>query len=73
MCLEFDYHRPRNTALIASLLAGCLTMLQLLAVPAARAVEVLSVRELASHCALLSSKPDGVDGQYLKQHYPREL
>ena len=39
-------------------------MLQLLAVPAVKAVEVLSAQELASHCALLGSEPEGVDGQY---------
>lgn len=39
-------------------------MLQLLAAPAARAIEVLSARELASYCALLGSEPDGADGQH---------
>ncbi len=39
-------------------------MLQLLAVPAVKAVEELSARELGSHCALLRSDPEGVDAQY---------
>lgn len=47
--------------MIADLQAGCLMMLQPFT---ATAVEVLSVRELATHCALLASEPDGVDGQY---------
>lgn len=64
MCFEVNYHRPRNKTMIFTLLGGCLMMLQLLAVPAVKAVEVLSARELASHCALLGSEPEGVDGQY---------
>lgn len=32
--------------------------------PTATALEVLPVKELAEHCALLESQPDGVDGQY---------
>ncbi|MFK7977387.1 MAG: Rap1a/Tai family immunity protein, partial [Halioglobus sp.] len=32
--------------------------------PNAKAVEILSAKELASHCALLSTEPEGVDGQY---------
>lgn len=32
--------------------------------PLAAAVEVLPAKELAAHCALLESNPDGVDGQY---------
>lgn len=68
MCFEFKYHRPRNTAIITELLVGCLLMLQLLTAPAATAVEVLSARELASHCAQLGSEPDGVDGQYCMRY-----
>jgi hypothetical protein len=64
MCFEFNYHRPRNTAMIVTLLGGGLIMLQLLAAPAVKAVEVLSAQELASHCARLSIEPEGVDGQY---------
>jgi hypothetical protein len=64
MYFEFNFHRPRNTAMIVTLLGTGLMMLQLLAVPTVKAVEVLSAQELASHCARLSSEPEGVDGQY---------
>jgi hypothetical protein len=64
MCFEFNFHRPRNTAMFVTLLGAGIMMLQLLAVPAVKAVEVLSAQELASHCARLSSEPEGVDGQY---------
>ena len=64
MCFEVNYRRPRNTAMILTLLGGCLMTLQLLVVPAVKAVEVLSAQELASHCARLRSEPEGVDGQY---------
>ena len=73
ICFEFKYRRPRNTARIPFLLAGWLMMLQMLAVPAAKTVEVLSIRELAFHCVLPGSGSDGVDGQYLNQHYRCEL
>ncbi|PLW67666.1 hypothetical protein C0039_15810 [Pseudohalioglobus lutimaris] len=43
---------------------ACLVMLQVFTVSTAKAIEVLSARELASHCARLKSNPDGVDGQY---------
>jgi hypothetical protein len=64
MCFEFNYLRPRNTAIIVTLMGLGLIVLQLLAVPAVKAVEELSARELGSHCALLSSDPAGVDAQY---------
>jgi hypothetical protein len=59
-----NHSRTYNIAMIVSLLVWCLITLQLLSMPAAKAVEVLSARELASHCALLSSNSEGVDGQY---------
>lgn len=64
MSSELYSHRPRNTAIIVTLVGAGVMMLQLLAVPAVKAVEVLSAQELASHCALLGSEPEGVDGQY---------
>ncbi|MFT4613589.1 MAG: hypothetical protein ACI9NT_000730 [Bacteroidia bacterium] len=64
MCFEFNSSRPRNTAMIVTLLGGWLIVLQLLTVPAVNAVEELSARELGSHCALLRSDPDGADAQY---------
>lgn len=39
-------------------------IVQLLSVPAAKALEVLTAQELASHCAQLGTEPEGVDGQY---------
>jgi len=54
----------RNSAMSCSLLATILMTLQLILVPTAKALEVLSAQELASHCALLGSEEDGVDGQY---------
>lgn len=41
-----------------------LVILMLVAAPVARAVEVLTVHELASHCHRLEAEPDGVDSQY---------
>ncbi|MFT6450049.1 MAG: hypothetical protein ACJAW8_002426 [Oleispira sp.] len=37
---------------------------QLLSVPPAKAVEVLTAQELSSHCALFNAEPESVDGQY---------
>jgi hypothetical protein len=64
MYFESNSHRPRNTAMTVTLVGAGLVILQLLAAPAVRAVEVLSAQELASHCARLNSEPEGVDGQY---------
>lgn len=36
----------------------------LMPAPATRAVEVLTVHELASHCALIETEPTGADAQY---------
>lgn len=36
----------------------------LVAAPGVRAVEVLTVRELVSHCQLMEAEPRGVDAQY---------
>jgi len=47
-----------------SALAGIVGLVLLAAGPPAKAVEVLSAEELASHCALLNSQPDGADAQY---------
>lgn len=43
---------------------GFLMILLILLAPATRAVEVLSAGELASHCVLLNSEPEGVDATY---------
>ena len=64
MSFEATFPRPANTAKFFSLTGSILMMLQLLAAPTAKALEVLSAQELALHCALLSSEPEGVDSQY---------
>ncbi|MGI1998276.1 Rap1a/Tai family immunity protein [Shewanella frigidimarina] len=46
------------------LMVFALLAIQLLSVPPAKAVEVLTVQELSSHCALFNSEPESVDGQY---------
>lgn len=38
--------------------------IQLLSLPSAKALEVLSAQELASHCTFIVNEPDGVDAQY---------
>lgn len=62
--MQLDDHQPRNTLKIAALFAGIFIALQLLSVPKAAAVEKLSAEELGLHCVLLSSSPEGADGQY---------
>jgi hypothetical protein len=64
MSLNNNYSSLRNTAKIYSQLASALLLLQLMSVTTANALEVLSSQELASHCALHKTKPEGVDGQY---------
>jgi hypothetical protein len=64
MSLENKYSSLRNTAKIYPKLACALVLLQLMSVSTANALEELSSKELASHCALLKTEPEGVDGQY---------
>ena len=64
MFVEGVFKKPRNPALVPVPLCACVAMACMLAVPVVQAVEVLSAKELASHCALLKTDPDGVDGQY---------
>jgi hypothetical protein len=64
MPLENKHSNMRSTAKVIPKLACTALFLQLMLIPAAHAVEVLTSKELASHCALLSANPDGVDGQY---------
>jgi len=45
-------------------LPGSVLLLLLLVVPVTKAVEVLTAQELAAHCDLLKTEPDGVDAQY---------
>ena len=39
-------------------------LIALLAVPGVRAVEVLTVHDLVSHCKLMGEEPEGADAQY---------
>ena len=64
MPLENKHSSPRSFAKIFPKLTCTALLLQLILVPTASAVEILSSKELASHCALLSANPEGVDGQY---------
>jgi hypothetical protein len=64
MLLEVSYKHQRNPMLIARWMCASLVMIQMWLVPVARALEVLSARELASHCTLLASEPEGTDAQY---------
>ena len=45
-------------------LPGSVLLLLLLVVPVTKAVEVLTAQELAAHCDLLKTEPDGADAQY---------
>jgi hypothetical protein len=64
MSLKNQHSSKRNTAKIYATLAGFLLPMQLVSVPVAHSVEVLSAHELASHCARLNAEPDGADAQY---------
>lgn len=61
---QFGDRTAPSSSRAVCLLAGGIIILQLFAVSAAQAIEVLTARELASHCALLESEPDGADAQY---------
>jgi len=45
-------------------LTGIVLLLLLLVAPVTKAVGVLTAQELASHCAMVKSEPQGVDAQY---------
>lgn len=64
MYLKDKRSNLRNATKITSKLTYAFLTLQLLSVSTANALEVLSAKELSSHCALLSTQPQGVDGQY---------
>ena len=57
--LEFFVSAP-----VARMSQLALVIALLAVAPVARAVEVLSVHELASHCDRLAAEPDGADAQY---------
>jgi hypothetical protein len=46
------------------ILTGSVLLVLLLVVPVTKAVEVLTAQELAAHCDLLKTEPDGADAQY---------
>lgn len=64
MSLENKHSSLRNITKITSRLACTLLALQLMSLSTANAVEVLSAKELASHCDKFSTDSDGIDGQY---------
>jgi hypothetical protein len=55
--------RPAS-ATIVRLSWSALVLATLVASPGLRAVEVLTVHELVSHCEFLEAEPDGADAQY---------
>ena len=61
---ENKHSSPRDQAKNYPRLTCTVILQQLILVPTASAVEILSSKELASHCVLLSANPEGVDGQY---------
>ena len=63
ICPDIHVGAPK-TASCTRALAGVVGLMLLAAGPPAQAVEVLSAEELASHCILLNSEPDGADAQY---------
>lgn len=64
MSLENKESQLHNTAKNFLMVVCVLLMVQLMLVPTAKALEVLTTQELTSHCALLGTEPDGVDDQY---------
>lgn len=64
MSLKNKHSSLRIITTISSKLAGVLLTLVFMSLSTANALEVLSSKELASHCNKLSTQPDGVDGQY---------
>ncbi|MFT4823149.1 MAG: hypothetical protein ACJAUG_002415 [Halioglobus sp.] len=64
MPVEIKFFLSRNTAKLFSMIGSVFVISLMVFAPTAKAIEVLSAQELASHCALLDSEPDGVDGQY---------
>lgn len=64
MHLENKHSSLRNITKITTKFGFILMALQMMSLSTANAVEVLSSKELASHCNKLSAEPDGVDGQY---------
>lgn len=64
MPLENKHICLRNLARFFPTLMCRVLFLQLLLVPTVHAVEILTSKELASHCAMLNVNPEGADGQY---------
>jgi len=62
MDCHISQRRLPGSIAVISILVGLLLLLQV--TPPAKAVEVLSAQELASHCALVKTEPEGVDAQY---------
>ena len=64
MNIQIDHHVIPQDAAISAPFAGLVMLLLLLAVSTAKALELLSARELSSHCAFIKDEPDGVDATY---------
>lgn len=64
MSLENKRLNLRNNASIVPKLVSVFLALQVMSISTVNALEVLSAKELASHCTLLNTEPQGVDGQY---------
>tara|TARA_R110001592_G_scaffold240929_2_gene501278 strand:- start:105296 stop:105805 length:510 start_codon:yes stop_codon:yes gene_type:complete len=64
MSFHTMYPAAPKTVPLTTALAALVVFMLLFAGSPARAVEVLSAEELASHCVLLRSDPDGADAQY---------
>ena len=63
-CNSLIEHKVTTHLPVARLLAVATLLGTLVLAPITRAVEVLTVHELASHCALIQSEPNGADAQY---------
>jgi hypothetical protein len=68
MYLENKHKSLRNTTKISLNVACALLALQLMSVSTGNALEALTAKELASHCALFNAEPQGIDGQYCTRY-----
>ena len=64
MFLKTKYPGLGKITHVFPLMACASLIIQLLSAPAAKALEVLTAQELASHCAVLNTEPESIDGQY---------
>ncbi len=64
MFMENTDSQLRNTVKNFFMMACVLLITQLMLVPTAKALEVLTAQELTSHCVLRNTDPEGADSQY---------